>query len=168
MGYFSSGKELKFMIRLATPDDISGIASLFHDTVRRVNSHDYAPAQIEAWAGVRPNEEKWRARKAKRTTFVDEQDGAIRGFAELEEGGHVGAVYVNADYQNQGIASRLLERIELEAAIQGVDCLYTEASITAQPFFERRGFETIAAQDVEYAGTTFRNYRMRKRMPNSE
>ena len=52
--------------------------------------------------------------------------------------------------------------MEKEAVARGVTCLSTEASITAQPFFAKRGFETVAAQDVEYRGQTFRNYRMRK------
>lgn len=40
--------------------------------------------------------------------------------------------------------------------------VFTEASITARPFFERNGFEVIEAQDVELRGETFRNYRMAK------
>src|SRR5215471_5334495 len=43
-------------------------------------------------------------------------------------------------------------------------CLSTEASITAQPFFAKHSFETVAAQDVDYRGQTFRNYRMRKNL----
>ena len=151
------------MIRRATPDDALAIAILYHDTVREINSRDYATAQIQAWAGATPNEEKWRERQTCRTTFVDEQNGIIRGFAELEDNGHIGAVYVHADYQGQGIASALLDELEKEAIARGATCLSTEASITAQPFFAKRGFETVTAQDVEYGGQVFRNYRMRKR-----
>jgi putative acetyltransferase len=152
------------MVRLATLDDVPAIARLYHDTVKRVNCRDYSPAQVKVWAGVAPDEEKWRLRQATRKTFVEEEKGTIRGFAELEEGGHVGAVYVHANCQGQGIASTLLERIEAEAAAGGVDSLCAEASITAKPFFEKRGFKMIAAQEVEYQGMTFRNYRMRKRI----
>ena len=150
------------MIRRATLDDAPAIATLYHDTVTKINSRDYAPAQIEAWAGETPDEEKWRERQTNRTTFVDEHNGTIRGFAELEDNGHIGAIYVHADYQGEGIASALLDEVEKEAAARGVTCLSTEASITALPFFAKRGFETVAAQDVEYRGQIFRNYRMRK------
>jgi len=152
------------MIRHATPDDALAIATLYHHTVRKINSRDYAPSQIEAWAGETPNEEKWRERQINRTTFVDEHNGTIRGFAELEDDGRVGAVYVHADYQREGIASALLEELEKEAIARGATCLSTDASIMAQPFFEKRGFETVAAQDVEYRGQTFRNYRVRKQV----
>jgi putative acetyltransferase len=150
------------MIRRATPDDALAIATLYHHTVKKINSRDYAPTQIEAWAGETPDEEKWRERQTNRTTLVDEHNGTIRGFAELEDNGHIGAVYVHADCQGQGIGSALLDEMEKEAVARGVTCLSTEASIKAQPFFVKRGFETVAAQDVEYRGQIFRNYRMRK------
>ena len=111
-----------------------------------------------------PDEEKWRARQTSRTTFVDELDGIIRGFAELEDNGHIGAVYVHADYQREGIASALLSEIEKDAVARGATCLSTEASITARPFFEKCGFETVAVQDVEYLEQIFRNYRMHKQL----
>jgi putative acetyltransferase len=152
------------MIRRAIPDDALAIAILYHDTVTKINSGDYTPAQIQAWAGAAPEEQKWRDRQTDRTTFVDEQNGIIRGFAELENDGRVGAVYVHADYQRQGIASALLHEVEREAVVRGTTSLSTEASITAQPFFAKCGFETVAAQEVEYRGQIFRNYRMRKQV----
>src|SRR5215467_11174774 len=103
------------MIRRATPDDALAIATLYHDTVRKINSRDYASAQIQAWAGATPDEEKWRERQNSRMIFVEEENGIIRGFAELENDGRVGAVYVHADYQREGIASALLDELEKEA-----------------------------------------------------
>jgi putative acetyltransferase len=132
------------MIRRAPQADALPIATLYHYTVKKINSRDYAPTQIEAWAGATPDEPKWRARQINRTTFVEENNGTIRGFAELEDNGRIGAVYVHADYQGKGIASALLEEIEKEAASRGITCLSTEASITGQPFFTKRGFQTVA------------------------
>jgi hypothetical protein len=42
--------------------------------------------------------------------------------------------------------------VEKEAIARGATSLSTEASITAQPFFAKRGFETVALQDVKYQG----------------
>jgi putative acetyltransferase len=115
-------------------------------------------------AGITPDEKKWHARQTSRTTFVDDHNGTIRGFVELKDYGHIGAVYVHADCQGEGIASALLNEVEKEAVAHGVISLSTETSITAQPFFAKRGFETVAAQDVEYRGQVFCNYRMRKQI----
>ena len=114
--------------------------------------------------GAEPDEEKWLQRQDGRLTLVDEQNGVIRGFAELDNEGHVGAVYVHPGYQRKGVASALLDQLEEEAIARGATCLSTEASITAQPFFAKHGFESVAAQDVDYCGQTFRNYRMRKQL----
>ncbi|MBS0657155.1 MAG: GNAT family N-acetyltransferase [Verrucomicrobia bacterium] len=153
------------MIRLAQPSDALEIATLFHRTVREVNRGDYTPEQIAVWAGEAPEPEKWRARLAKKTVFVEQAGARLAGFAEFDPDGHIDAVYVHAEHQGQGVASRLLERIEAEAGRAGLRRLFTEASITARPFFERRGFRLLDAQDVEYRGATFRNYRMEKLRP---
>ena len=61
-----------------------------------------------------------------------------------------------------GIASELLDRTEAEARRLGLRRLYTEASITAEPFFRSRGFSTVRPQTVEVRGHTFRNFVMDK------
>lgn len=160
---------MRLTIRTSQPADAPAIAELFHRTVREVNSADYTPAQIAAWAGAAPDPGKWRARLAAKKTWVGDDAGRICGFAEFEDTGHIDAVYVHADYQGKGVASRLLERIEAEAASLGVARLFTEASITARPFFEARGFAVIAVQEVPYGGSNFINYRMERtrRLPTS-
>jgi len=59
----------------------------------------------------------------------------------------------------------ILNRIEKEANRSGIILLYTEASITARYFFERRGFVMVKPQEVDYRGVKFKNYRMEKRIP---
>ena len=84
------------------------------------------------------------------------------GFAELEGDGHVDTLYVHHGFQGRRIASRLLARIEAEARRLELSRLYTEASITAEPFFRRRGFLVVRPQLVEVRGRTFRNFVMEK------
>jgi putative acetyltransferase len=149
-------------IREAALQDVNEIAVLFHNTIRRININDYTPAQIEAWAGTAPEPEKWKSRLETKQTFVACLDGEIVGFAEFEADGHIDAIYVHHDHQNEGIASLLLERIELEAKRLEIARLFTEASKTARLFFERKGFVVAQLQDVEYRGVRFRNYKMEK------
>jgi putative acetyltransferase len=47
-----------------------------------------------------------------------------------------------------------------EARRVGLVRLFTEASITARPFFEARGFTVLAPQVVTLRGVEFVNYRM--------
>lgn len=151
-------------IRDATTRDAAAIADLFYHTVLIVNVRDYSRAQVEAWAGPAPEPEKWEKRIAakERQTFVAVQGERVLGFAEFEGDGHIDTLYVHHEFQGCGIASRLLERIEAGAQRLGLTRLYTEASITARPFFLKRRFLVVAGQQVEVRGQTFRNYRMEK------
>jgi putative acetyltransferase len=150
------------MVRLATSFDASAIATLFHETVKKVNSRDYDVKQIAAWAGAAPDVAKWRARQAGRTTWVFEVGGTVRGFAEFGANGQVEAIYVHADHQRKGIASALLSQIEEEARRLGGARLYTETSTTARGFFQKRGFKVLKPAEVDARGLGFTNFRMAK------
>jgi putative acetyltransferase len=52
--------------------------------------------------------------------------------------------------------------VEAAARNQELPRIFTEASLTARPFFERRGFVVVAAQQVEKRGQTLANFRMEK------
>jgi N-acetylglutamate synthase-like GNAT family acetyltransferase len=55
-----------------------------------------------------------------------------------------------------------MNQIQVRAKNLGIQKLFTEASITARPFFERRGFRVITPQEVERRGMKFINYVMEK------
>jgi putative acetyltransferase len=61
-----------------------------------------------------------------------------------------------------GVASALLGAVEASARAQGLPEIFTEASLTARPFFEQRGFSVLAAQLVEKRGQILKNFRMKK------
>ena len=149
-------------IRPYNEADLDVLIDLFVGSVRQVASRDYSPAQIEAWVPVAVNREHWATRLGSRPTYVAEARGQIVGFSDLEPDGHIDMLFVHADHQGKGVARALLDHILARAHEQGIDRLFTEASITARQFFERSGFEVIKSQDVELRGQTFRNYRMVK------
>jgi putative acetyltransferase len=95
-------------------------------------------------------------------TFVAAEGPEVIGFCELERDGHIGCFYCHYQHQRQGVGSSLLKHVEAIALQHGIDRLQTEASITAKPFFERHGFQTLEAQCVERYGVMLLNYRMAK------
>src|SRR5205085_11181135 len=82
------------------------------------------------------------------------------GFAELETNGHIGRVYVSADRQRRGVGRSLLSAVVGEGQRLGLVRLFTEASITARPFFESHGFVVLDPQVVTCRGAEFVNYQM--------
>ena len=142
-------------------DDIA-LATLFSDTIRASNAADYSSQQVEVWANDTPHFEAWLDRVDDRIIFIAEQDSEVAGFASFDPSGHIDHLYVHHRFQRQGVASALLQRIEKEAKTCGIGRLFTEASVTARPFFEAMGFEVIAPQNVLLKGISFLNYRMEK------
>lgn len=149
-------------IRDFQPADALEIMRLFRETVHTVNARDYTPEQIEAWAPALMDEPRWQKRLRANFTYVAEANGQIVGFGELERNGHIETLYVHHQHQGMGIASRILSEMETRARALGARQLFTEASLTAYQFFQRRGFKLVRAQEVERNGVALRNFVMQR------
>jgi putative acetyltransferase len=153
-----------FQVRNYAPGDIDALIDLFRSSVRIVAGRDYTQDQVTAWAPDEIDRIAWAARCANWQTFVAELQNSLVGFASVEPDGHLDMMYVHPEHQGKGIASALLEHVEQFAHRHGLARLYTEASITARPYFEHRGFRLIASQVVSARGQDFINYRMEKQL----
>lgn len=145
-------------IRRYTPDDCDKLAELFFRTVHTVNAADYTKEQLNAWATGTIDREKWDKSFREHYTVVAETDGIITGFGDIDGTGYLDRLYVHADYQRTGIATAICD--ELESFVNGT--IITHASITAKPFFEKRGYITIRQQQVERHGVYLTNFIMAK------
>jgi putative acetyltransferase len=142
--------------------DTQQIVQLFYDTVHQVNIRDYTKAQVDAWAPADINMEIWMKSLSSKLTFVAEDGGIIAGFGELETNGHIDCFYCHKDFQRQGVGTQILEHIESKAKDLGIKKIFTEASITAKPFFESQKFIVIKNQEVERRGEKLINFVMEK------
>ena len=154
-----------FTIRPWGQADTEELGEVFRRSVREVASHDYRPAQIDAWVLAPGDAAAWAERMQNRTTFVAEENGRLIGFIQYEPPDHIDMTYVHPERQRIGVASALLATLEAEARRCGVSLLNVEASITSRPFFERRGYVVLTPQIVRARGQDFLNYRMSKRLP---
>jgi len=156
-----------WQLRRFLASDIDAIVDLFYGTVHHVNKRDYDAAQLHAWA---PPEErallrcKWLPSLSGNIAYTAVMDEQVVGFSDLELGGYLNRLFVHKDYQGHGIASALVDALEKEALALRLAAIDTDASITAQPFFLRRGYVVVAPQTVERRGVRLNNYRMRKRL----
>jgi len=151
-------------VRLFESQDTEQIAKLFHNTVRRINIRDYSPAQIEAWSPTDLYWRDWSEVCTSRFTYVATEDRLILGFGELEADGHIDCFYIHYQHQRQGVGSSIYQAIEAKAEKLNLNRLFTEASITAKPFFLKQGFKIIAPQQVFCRGQSFTNYSMAKEL----
>lgn len=147
-------------IRPYQPSDLDAVITIFERAVREVASKHYTPAQIDAWAHT--ERKGWRKARLSRPTWIAEIIGEPVGFSDLEKDGHLDMMFVHPAFQRQGVASALLNTVETAARKQLLAVIYTEASLSARPFFERRGFAVIMPQTVKCRGQKLTNFKMRK------
>lgn len=152
-------------IREYRETDSRKLAELFCETIHSVNAKDYTKEQREAWASGCENLEKWDRSFREHETVVAVEGERIAGFGDMERSGYLDRLFVHRDYQGQGIATAICDR--LEATIT-TGKIRTQASITAKPFFERRGYKTVKEQQVCRKGIWLKNYIMEKEMPLTE
>lgn len=137
--------------------DCEAASRLFYDTVHSVNAADYSAEQLDAWARGPNQLTAKREVLVEQLTLVAEIDGDIVGFGSIDQFGYLDLLYVHKDYQQQGIATVLCDELE-----KGFASVTTHASITARPFFEKRGYVVVKSQQVERFGVILKNFKMKK------
>ncbi|KAA0955421.1 GNAT family N-acetyltransferase [Sporosarcina sp. ANT_H38] len=145
--------------------DTEEIVHLFYDTVHTINAKDYSKEQLDAWvhsADLDSKIESWSKSLNENVTYVAKINNKIVGFGDLTNDGVLDRLYVHKNYQRKGIASALLQKLELEALKLHKQGILTYASVTAKPFFESHGYTLISTNHVERKGITLTNFVMKK------
>lgn len=150
-------REDKLQIRRYRSEDCKVLAELFYETVHAVNSADYTEEQVDAWASGTVDLDEWDRTLSSHFSVVAVKDGQIIGFGDMDETGYLDRLYVHKDHQREGTATAICNA--LETGVQAGH-FTTHASITARPFFEKRGYRVVKEQQVERRGVSLTNYVM--------
>ena len=145
-------------LRRYKQSDCRELAELFYNTVHTVNAADYNNEQLNAWATGHVDLEAWNKSLLEHYSIVAVGNGIIVGFGDIDQTGYLDRLYVHADYQGRGIATAICNK--LEQSVSGK--IVTHASVTAKPFFEKRGYKVIKEQSVERHGVFLTNFVMEK------
>lgn len=139
--------------------DCEEMAALFYQTVHSVNAKDYTHEQLDAWATGTVDLAAWDRSFLANYTLIAVAGGTIAGFGDLTAAGYLDHLFVHKDFQSQGVATILCDRLESHFPLPR---LTTQASVTAKPFFEKRGWRVVREQRVERRGILLPNFVMEK------
>ncbi len=149
-----------FTLHPYASSDLPEMIQLFYDTVHTINAKDYTPQQLQAWADGQVDQKAWNRSFLNHTTWVAKgEDGAVVGFGDMDATGYLDRLYVHWNHQGEGIGSALCDMLERTV---GPGAVVTHASITARPFFQRRGYLTLWEQQVVRHGVALTNYVLRR------
>ncbi len=146
---------------IAKFENLNIITSLFRDTISTVNTTDYSPQEIEAWAKGADVKENWIRRIETHYFLLSMHENILVGMASIDINGYLDVMYVHHKYQGMGIASELLSKMITYAIQQNHKEITSDVSITAKPFFLHKGFEVVAPQLVQCRGVVLRNYHVK-------
>jgi len=147
-------------LRRYQPSDCKEVTELFYNTIHIVNAKDYTKEQLDAWATGQVDLEKWNQSLQEHYSIVAVDNEIIVGFGDIDKDGYLDRLFVHADYQEKGIATAICN--QLEQVVEGK--ITTHASVTAKPFFEKRGYEVIKKQEVERQEIFLTNFVMEMKL----
>jgi putative acetyltransferase len=128
------------MIKIAQRSDVDAIRQLFQETIESVNRNDYNPDQIKIWSAGAQRIENWQKKITEQYFLLSKDKNTVNGFASMDVNGYIDFMYIHKNYQNQGIATLLLQALESKASELHLEKMWANVSITARPFFQKRGF----------------------------
>lgn len=146
-------------LREYCPLDCLALARLFYDTVHTTNARDYTPQQLDAWADGHPDLAAWNRSFLSHYTLVAEEGDQIIGFGDICRDGYLDRLYVHPDWQRRGVATALCDLLESRC---GSPRFSSYASITALPFFQKRGYQVVEEHQAERHGIRLTNFLVEK------
>ncbi len=116
---------------------------LFAQSIEELTADDYDEEQRLAWMAQAEDAAAFAERLRSMVTLVVQLDGEYLGFGALKDDKVIDMLYVHPDYAGEGVGTALVEALETIAAARGAETISTEASDSALPFFQRRGYQSV-------------------------
>ena len=138
-------------IRRAVEADYDALGQVMFRAIHEGDG-PYTAAQRLAWMAAPLQGAEWSARLSAETCFVGTIDNSLCGFMTLTQTGYVDLAFILPEHRGKRLFARLLDKVEDAARQNGIDRLFTHASLMAQPAFARCGFVVDDHETVDRNG----------------
>lgn len=153
-----------YPLRPFLPADTMALRELFAQSIEELTADDYDEDQRIAWASTAADAEAFAAKLGGMVTLVVQVDGEYAGFASLKDNATFEMLYVHPYFAGQGIGAALADAIERLAQSRGAKEITVEASDSAEPFFEGRGYVATQRNMLPRDNLWLPNTTMKKRL----
>lgn len=157
--------KIDFAIRVAQQSDVIELRDLYKNTVLEINRRDYSQEEVEDWASCGDDLAKIKGMiETHYFIVVVDQQSQVVGFSSITPQGYLHSMFIHKDFQGKGIATILLNEIERYATATGLIRVTSEVSLTARPFFEKRGYIVEEEQKRKANMLSLTNFWMAKKL----
>jgi len=157
-----------FPLRPFLPADAMALRDLFAQSIEELTVDDYDEDQRLAWAASAADAGEFRARLGGMLTLVVQLDGEYLGFGSLKDNKTIEMLYVHPDFAGEGVGSALTGALEKIAEARGAEEITVDASDTAVPFFEGRGYTAVRRNSIPREDQWLSNTTMVKPLKHSK
>ena len=155
---------MRMHIRSFRSGDAPALARIFYAAVHQLGGLHYSLEQLNAWAPVVPNSERFLEQGADGRILLVAADDCDQplAYGDLEKNGRIDHLYCRPDAAGTGVASALYDHLEAVAKDRGIGRLYVEASEPARRFFLRKSFIVLQRREFTLGGVAIHNFAMEK------
>ncbi|MGB8226626.1 MAG: GNAT family N-acetyltransferase [Sedimentisphaerales bacterium] len=153
----------KLKIRKFKSSDLDAVRDLIHKTIDINYPRVYSAEAIKYFKDYHNNKNILKAAK-EGYTVVLEKGNRLIGTATLIDG-YITRVFVNPEFQKQGLGKLLMKKLEAKALLAGIRTVKLDSSLPAKKFYDSLDYKTIKKTFVKVEnGKKLDYYKMEKRL----
>ena len=149
-------------LRQITIKDQLELKKVYFDSIQALDEKIYSQEQKRAWSSQAWNNSNFDKSITKGKGWLLSKQGIIIAFATRYPIDRIALFYCKSNFQRKGCGSTLLHKLEDEAKKEGLNSLYTEASLISYELFLKNKWEIIRKEKVIINNIFFERYKMTK------
>ena len=149
-------------LRQITIKDQLELKKVYFDSIKSLDEKIYSKEQKRAWSSQAWNNPNFDKSIIKGKGWLISKQGIIIAFATRYPTDRIALFYCKGKFQRKGYGSKLLHKLEDEAKKEGLDSLYTEASLISYELFLKNEWKIIRKEKVIINKIFFERYKMTK------
>ena len=122
-------------LRQITIKDQLELKKVYFDSIQSLDEKIYSLEQKRAWSSQAWNNPNFDKSIFKGKGWLISKQGIIIAFATRYPTDRIALFYCKGNFHRKGYGSKLLHKLEDEAKKEGLDSLYTEASLISYKLF---------------------------------
>ena len=153
-------------IRRITKKDNLDLKRVYFDSIISINQSTYNNEQKQAWSSQAWNNRNFKRSIIKGKGWLIEEKDTIVAFASRYPNNKIALFYCLGEYQRKGYGTKLVNKLEKEAKKEGLESLFTEASLISYKLFLKLNWEIIRKEKIIINNIFFERYKMIKNYYN--